>query len=874
MGLALSCLHNYYLFTKLSMTRLFSRPSATTLVILTFAVTLFFSSVAVPAARAQVSSALDTQALIAVLLERIAELQELIAAQDGATFVESLPSDEIVTTSDIDPNAFGRNLTIGDRGEDVRQLQRFLNQDPATRIASFGDGSPGRETTYFGPATANALKRFQERHRSEILTPNGLSTGSGFFGASTRVKIATLLRNSNPSNANTTNTDSDAQQIGFFTPVPTSDRCTSGNRRYSEGSRLTTITENGRSRSLRDAYFVCRDGDWETEAIDFLVDVDDPAAEAVAPAVVNVRCTSGNRRYAEGSRLLQISENGRTRTANDAFFVCRDGRWRTEATSFPTDGDTETDEVVAPVVVDKRCISGNRRYGEGSRLTSVVEDGRTRSIADAYFVCRSGVWQVEGSLPGPGTDPADTPEDDKPDPKPDVRYVRPVIDTVDHVDGSVTISGTIYRKAVSQREACGPMKVGTVDWGDGSKEDIMGFGCARSNNFTARHDYNTSGTKQIRVTDLDNGGRSKSVKVTVPKTTPVLPPKPTNSCYSGTKVYPEGTKLTEITVNGNTSSIADAYFVCRTGQWKREGSLPTPTPPAPTPTPQPTPTPTPVPDPTPEPPVTGGKTNIEYAAVAATRNLGMFWGQLPASGSKASAANCFPWSRTHTTRIKGGTINWGDGTVEDLVRIPCEENRVGVYWHEYDDAGTYTITVTDLDGGVFTDTIRVTDEQFIRAQEVTRSGAVRSMGWYKKPQIEFAISGNTVYPSSFTSYRYPSPFVLSGRNQQFQVAKIDWGDGTRQEGAVFDHLHQSSVQYGVPTILSAYTRHTYDKPGTYTLTITPFSDLPVGSKSNSSLKITKTITIGGNVQGASASAAEGVIKDVLVRAVEILAKQQ
>ncbi len=53
---------------------------------------------------------------------------------------------------------------------------------------------------------------------------------------------------------------------------------------------------------------------------------------------------------------------------------------------------------------------------------------------------------------------------------------------------------------------------------------------------------------------------------------------PANSCVSGGKTYTEGTKLNEITVDGKTTRISDASFVCRIkdnrGVWEREGSLP------------------------------------------------------------------------------------------------------------------------------------------------------------------------------------------------------------------------------------------------------------------------------------------------------------
>ena len=80
---------------------------------------------------------------------------------------------------------FTRPLKLGVSGTDVRALQIFLNSSPETRIATVGPGSPGLETTYFGEKTRTAVVKFQEKYRSEILTPNGLVSGSGYVGPST-----------------------------------------------------------------------------------------------------------------------------------------------------------------------------------------------------------------------------------------------------------------------------------------------------------------------------------------------------------------------------------------------------------------------------------------------------------------------------------------------------------------------------------------------------------------------------------------------------------------------------------------------------------------------------------------------------------------
>jgi hypothetical protein len=87
---------------------------------------------------------------------------------------------------------FLRDLGLGDVGEDVRRLQEFLNSQ-GFLVATMYEGSPGQETTRFGPGTAAALKRFQERYATEILIPNGFVSGTGQFGPATRKKVEALV---------------------------------------------------------------------------------------------------------------------------------------------------------------------------------------------------------------------------------------------------------------------------------------------------------------------------------------------------------------------------------------------------------------------------------------------------------------------------------------------------------------------------------------------------------------------------------------------------------------------------------------------------------------------------------------------------------
>ncbi|MCX6732781.1 MAG: peptidoglycan-binding protein, partial [Candidatus Roizmanbacteria bacterium] len=78
-----------------------------------------------------------------------------------------------------------RDLYPGSQGADVRSLQEHLNAHGFT-LATSGAGSPGNETTYYGNLTAAAVRRFQEAHFAEILSPLGYASGTGICGPSTR----------------------------------------------------------------------------------------------------------------------------------------------------------------------------------------------------------------------------------------------------------------------------------------------------------------------------------------------------------------------------------------------------------------------------------------------------------------------------------------------------------------------------------------------------------------------------------------------------------------------------------------------------------------------------------------------------------------
>lgn len=101
----------------------------------------------------------------------------------------------VLFPSNLGAISINRILQFGNTGEDVRQLQIFLNSSPDTKLADSGPGSPGNETNYFGISTKNAVMKFQSKYASEILIPAGLSSPTGVFGELSRSKINNLMLN-------------------------------------------------------------------------------------------------------------------------------------------------------------------------------------------------------------------------------------------------------------------------------------------------------------------------------------------------------------------------------------------------------------------------------------------------------------------------------------------------------------------------------------------------------------------------------------------------------------------------------------------------------------------------------------------------------
>ncbi|MBU1558173.1 peptidoglycan-binding protein [Patescibacteria group bacterium] len=143
-----------------------------------FAMTL--SLVGGAAMPAQAATVEELTAQIASLLATISSLQTQLSSMTGGT-----------TTTGVS-YTFTRNLKLGMTGDDVMNLQKVLNMSADTQVAASGIGSAGNESSYFGGLTKAAVIKFQNKYASEVLTPVGLTLGTGYVGASTRAKLNTM----------------------------------------------------------------------------------------------------------------------------------------------------------------------------------------------------------------------------------------------------------------------------------------------------------------------------------------------------------------------------------------------------------------------------------------------------------------------------------------------------------------------------------------------------------------------------------------------------------------------------------------------------------------------------------------------------------
>lgn len=124
----------------------------------------------------------ELQAEIVRLTALIAQLQATLNQLSGG-----------IAYSNCSITGFKQDLFQGMSSDDVKCLQIILNSAADTQLALTGPGSSGNETNYFGPLTTQAVIKFQNKYKAEILTPIGLSVGTGYVGSMTKAKLNQLI---------------------------------------------------------------------------------------------------------------------------------------------------------------------------------------------------------------------------------------------------------------------------------------------------------------------------------------------------------------------------------------------------------------------------------------------------------------------------------------------------------------------------------------------------------------------------------------------------------------------------------------------------------------------------------------------------------
>jgi len=172
---------------------------------------------------------------IAALKARLANLRLQLAELQNIIRARAVPATALRLT---------RTLKQGDTGEDVKNLQQLLNKDSRTRIALSGAGSPGLETTYFGVKTRIAVIKFQELYQAAILTPVGLTKGSGLVGPLTTAQLNTVYPATNTKTTAVAVTGSRAESIrnsiDFINNAKTGSRTSASGGGGSSGSLNAT----------------------------------------------------------------------------------------------------------------------------------------------------------------------------------------------------------------------------------------------------------------------------------------------------------------------------------------------------------------------------------------------------------------------------------------------------------------------------------------------------------------------------------------------------------------------------------------------------------------------------------------------------------
>jgi peptidoglycan hydrolase-like protein with peptidoglycan-binding domain len=133
-------------------------------------ITLGLAFVVPAVVSAQVMTVAQLQLEIQSLTSQLQSLQQRLAISEGQSSATWCYS-------------FNNNLSIGASGSSVTALQTALQKD----------GESVTVNGTFDAQTAAAVTSFQEKYRTTVLAPNGLTNGTGYVGRSTRAELNSIF---------------------------------------------------------------------------------------------------------------------------------------------------------------------------------------------------------------------------------------------------------------------------------------------------------------------------------------------------------------------------------------------------------------------------------------------------------------------------------------------------------------------------------------------------------------------------------------------------------------------------------------------------------------------------------------------------------
>ena len=256
---------------------------------------------------------------------------------------------------------------LGDRHPDIRQAQIYLN-GTACPVARAGVGSPGRETSYFGPATLRAVRCYQSLHKMSVT------------GTITSTLLKRLAYTYDPGSV----------------PEPIRESCAAG---IVSHCVLSSVAHDITAGSCAAGYsgscqYRCNDGVWNQ--------VSYSCSQPAAPISQDGVCDTS---YSQGCVVG-------TPVQYDPSYIAHGERWRCRGVNYgyssewcvrcdgayAFDGQRCSRQVGASS--GERCSSTTLSYCRlgrgihGATTSGVCSAGRT---GECQYACNNGVWSLVGN---------------------------------------------------------------------------------------------------------------------------------------------------------------------------------------------------------------------------------------------------------------------------------------------------------------------------------------------------------------------------------------------------------------------------------------------------------------------------------------------